>query len=64
MHAGCGCCLNRYTLTMNTSLDSEAPPDRAAIGELISQHVPDALHLRSSGAELARLIAPSSHRCL
>jgi hypothetical protein len=49
---------------MNTSLDSEAPPDRAAIGELISQHVPDALHLRSSGAELARLIAPSSHRCL
>ena len=45
-------CQIRYMLTMNTSLSTDAPPDRAAISALIRQHVPDAVHLRSSGSEL------------
>ncbi len=47
----------RYTLTMNTSLRTDAPPDRAAIHRLLLSHIPSAKILRTSGAELVRTVA-------
>ncbi|CAL8463070.1 g2604 [Coccomyxa elongata] len=41
-----------YTLTMNTSLRTDVPPDRAAIHRLLLSHIPSAKILRTSGAEL------------
>ena len=45
----------RYNLTVNTSLRPQQPLSLATIGTLIAERVPDAVHLRTSGAEVVRI---------